>query len=401
MTAAQWDPDPALRRSIASGRGPIAEPGLDDALASAVASGSLRIVESDIEAVGHASITHLAFDTALGSGDAPRDERLEDAVESFARAAPDGALLFVSSQLPVGTAARWRSRLSGEDRELLLAHSPENLRLGSALRDFIEPSRVILGADDAASFDRAAELLSRFDVVPIRLDLTGAELAKHATNAYLATCIAFANDLAWLSLSLGVDALRVNEALRADPRVAPSAPLRPGTAFSGATLERDVAILRSLGERFGRPDFFAAVMKANERHARLAVTWLEQELGSLEGARIAVAGLTYKPGTSTLRDSLPLRIVDELAGRGAAVQAWDPLAESFEAPNGVTRATSLEAAVDEADALAVLTKLPELAEVKWHDLRPVRRLVVDACVGVDRRAAEAAGWTYHGLGERS
>jgi UDPglucose 6-dehydrogenase len=141
----------------------------------------------------------------------------------------------------------------------------------------------------------------------------------------------------------------------------------------------------------------AAIISANERHASVALTWLEEVLGSVHGRHLAVAGLTYKPGTSTLRDSLPLRLVSQLLERGATVTAWDPAAEAFEPPYGLTRVGSLEACAQDADALAVMTALPQLAEIDWSRLQPARRLVVDGCMGVDRVAAEAAGWTYRGL----
>ena len=160
---------------------------------------------------------------------------------------------------------------------------------------------------------------------------------------------------------------------------------------------RDLVTLRELGERCGRPELFAAVVEANERHAQVALAWLEESLGSLQGRRIAVVGLTYKPGTSTLRDSLPLRLALEVVERGAAVTAWDPAAEQFDQPAGVTRADSLEACVRDADAVAVMSALPELASVDWKALQPARRLVVDGCLGVDREVVEKAGWAYRGL----
>jgi UDPglucose 6-dehydrogenase len=390
-----WDPDPGLREALRDARAPVVEPGLDDALRKGLERGLLRVTDEPPFAA--APITHLAFDTAVGPSGASEDERLDEAVELFAETAQTGSLLLVSSQLPVGTCRRWHTLLADRDRGLMLAHVPENLRLGRALDDFMRPDRLLIGADDDGAYTAAAAALAQFSATPIRLGLASAEMAKHATNAYLGLCIAFANDLAWLSSSAGADPTEVAEALRADPRVSPSAPLRPGTSFSGATLTRDLIALRDLGERCGRPDLFAAVLEANERHAEVALEWLEDSLGSLTGRHVAVAGLTYKPGTSTLRDSLPLRLVRQLLERGAAVAAWDPAAEAFELPPGLTRAASLEACVREADALAVLTALPELANVEWGDLRPAARLVVDGCMGVDRKTVEAAGWVYRGF----
>jgi UDPglucose 6-dehydrogenase len=390
-----WDPDRNLRRGLQTGHAPVAEPNLDGALTQGLERGLLRI--TDEPPFASASIAHLAYDTAVGSTGGADDARLDLAVNEFAATAPQGSLLLVSSQLPVGTSRVWRARLMAEDRGLLLAHAPENLRLGRALDDFLHPDRLLIGADDDAAFDLAAAALAPFSSTPMRLSLASAEMAKHATNAYLALCVAFANDLAWLSLCAGADPSEVAAALRADPRVSPSAPLRPGPAFSGATLMRDLVTLRNLGEECGRPDLFDTVIRSNERHAEVALTWLEESLGSLAGTRIAVAGLTYKPGTSTLRDSLPLKLISQLIERGASVVAWDPEAEPFEATAGLTRATSLEESVEGADALAVMTALPQIGDADWQALRPARRLVIDGCMCVDRKAAERAGWAYLGL----
>jgi UDPglucose 6-dehydrogenase len=395
-----WDPDAELRAAIGRAEGAVVEPGLDETMRSALERKLLTVVDDAEQAIAGASVTHLAFDTRIDNSGHVSDSRLNDAVGVFTDAAPDGALLLVSSQVAVGTSQRWRTLLAAEDRGLLLAHIPENLRLGMAMEDFLHPDRLLIGADEDKAFECAGEVLAPFSEEPMRLGLAAAEMAKHATNAYLALCVAFANDLAWLSLSVNADPTEVTNALRADPRVSPSAPLRPGTAFSGATLMRDLVTLRDVGERCGRPELFDAVIQANERHAEIAVAWLEESLGPLMGTRIAVAGLTYKPGTSTLRDSLPLKLVSKLLARGATVAAWDPAAESFVPPAGVTRAPSLEASVEGADALAVLTALPQLQDVDWRGLRPARRLVIDGCMGIDRELAEGAGWSYKGLAAR-
>jgi len=392
-----WDPDPTLRAGLAAGEGAVVEPGLDDALRSGLGRGLLTVVDDADTAIAGAAVTHLTFDTEIGSDGEPHDPRLDHAISHFAAAAADGALLLVSSQVPVGTCRRWNNLLKGEQRGLRLAHVPENLRLGRSLEDFLHPDRLLIGADEQETFAQAAELFAPFSTEPMRMGLAAAEMAKHATNAYLALCVAFANDLAWLAVAAGANPDEVAAGLRADPRVSPSAPLRPGAAFSGATLTRDVATLRSLGERCGRPELFEAILASNDRHAAVALTWLEDALGSLEGMGLAVAGLTYKAGTSTLRESLPLRVVSQLLERGATVKVWDPEAEAFEPSLGVTRVPSLEACVRDADALVVMTALPQLADTDWSTLRPTRRLVVDGCRGVDRVAVEAAGWSYRGL----
>jgi len=375
----------------------VAEPGLEQAMREGSNRGLLSVVDDPEAAIGSALVVHLAFDTEVGESGEHEDPRLDAAVAAFVDTGLDDALLLVSSQVRVGTCRRWLDALRRENRGMQLAHAPENLRLGRALEDFLRPDRLLIGADDPATHERAAALLAPFSASPLAMGLAAAELAKHATNAYLALCVAFANDLAWLSLAAGADPGEVAAGLRADSRVSPSAPLRPGAAFSGATLLRDVAALRTLGESCGRSELFAAVIAANTRHADVALTWLEDSLGSLHGTKLAVLGLTYKPGTSTLRDSLPLRLVSRLRERGAAVSAWDPMAEAFEAPQGLVRVASLEECVEGADAVVVMTPLPELAQVEWAALHPARKLVVDGCMGVDRATVETAGWEYRGL----
>ena len=392
-----WDPDPEVRLQIGAARAPVAEPGVEEALRSGLESGSLKIVDSDVDALGRAPVTHLVYDTAVSADGRHHDARLDEAAGRFASIAPDGALLLVSSQVPVGTCMRWRNLLDAEERGLLLAHVPENLRVGRALEDFLQPERVIVGVDSDAAYDRTVAALGPLATDPLRVGLAAAELAKHATNAYLALCIAFANALAWIAKQVDADPNEIAGALRADSRVAPTAPLRPGAAFSGATLLRDVAALQVLGEEFGRPDLFAAVIAANERHAGVALAWLRDALGDLRGRRVAVAGLTYKPGVSTLRDSLSLRLVAELNDLGVQVTVWDPAADDFDVP-GVERTTTFPACVDGADAVVVMTDLPDLEELDWASLTPAGRIVVDGCMAVNRAAAEAAGWTYFGLG---
>jgi UDPglucose 6-dehydrogenase len=392
-----WDPDEALRSSVTVGRAAVAEPGVDDSLAEALGRGALEVADAVEGAVGAAAVTHLVFDTQVDERNRSDDPRLDAAVAAFASAAPDGALLVVSSQVPVGTSQRWRSLLDSRRRGLLLAHVPENLRLGAALDGFLAPPRLLIGADDDDAYERTAALFAPVGTSPRRLRLASAEMAKHATNAYLALCIAFANDVAWVSRHVGADPLEVIDALRADPRVSPTAPLRPGPAFSGATLIRDVTTLTLVGEECGRSTLFSAIAQANELHSHASVSLLEEALGELDGKRIALLGLTYKAGTSTLRDSLPLRVAQELLGRGAMVAAWDPLAEQFEPPRGLTRHATIDAAVRDADAVCVITPLPEVAVLDWTTLAPAQRVVVDGGAAVDSERVQASGWTYLGL----
>ena len=263
-----WDPDRNLRRGLQTGHGPVAEPNLDAALTHGIERGLLRI--ADEPPFASASI-------------APPDLRHRSRIDGRSRrrtAGPGGrrvrrnraAGLAAPRQLTTAgghESSLARQTCTAEDRGLRLAHVPENLRLGRALDDFLHPDRLLIGSDDDAAFELAAAALAPFSSTPMRLSLASAEMAKHATNAYLALCVAFANDLAWLSLCAGADPSEVAAALRADPRVSPSAPLQPGPAFSGATLMRDLVTLRNLGEKCGRPDLFDTVIRSTSAMQRL------------------------------------------------------------------------------------------------------------------------------------
>src|SRR3954447_5785199 len=183
-----WDAAGDLRSMLADGTGPVREPGLDEALRSAIEGGRLVVTESGAEAMSRAPITHLAYDTIVDSSGRPDDPRLESGVATFAQAAPDGALLLVSSQVPVGTSGTWRRLLDNERRDLRIAYVPENLRLGQALGDFLSPARLLIGVDDDESWDLATNAVMPFHTEPMRMGIAAAEMAKHATNAYLALC---------------------------------------------------------------------------------------------------------------------------------------------------------------------------------------------------------------------
>jgi UDPglucose 6-dehydrogenase len=387
-----WDPDPDLRQLVSQGRAPVNEPGVAEALKGAIDRGMLAVEDDLVSLVQRVDTVHITFDTTVDSSGLARDERLDRAVEVFAETARPGSLLIVSSQVVVGTGSRWLKLLASTRRDLRYVYVPENLRLGSALQRAISPDFVIIGGEDERSRHGYKALLApRVDEL-LEMDVTSAELAKHAINAYLGMCISFGNEIAWLTRSAGGNVKAVSDALRADPRVADSAPVGPGGAFSGATLKRDLVALRDVGETCGRPELFGTILQANERHSQHAVALLQDELGSLAGHRIAVLGLTYKANVSTLRDSLPLRLIKVMLDSGATVSAYDPVADPVDDALKLERASSVASAVEGADAVLILSNLTELKDLQWERLSPRRRLLVDGCLAVDRKKVEREGW---------
>ena len=292
---------------------------------------------------------------------------------------PPGSTLLVSSQLPVGTSSMLSDELA--PRGIAVAYSPENLRLGRAIDAFTHADRTVVGIDRTTRGRpwRAARAVRR----PIEwMSIRSAEMTKHAINAFLATSVAFTNELARLCEACGADAAEVERGLRSEPRIGPRAYVHPGTAFAGGTLARDVVFLEELGRAAARPtEVLSGVRASNRTHERWPDAALERLVGSPVGRTIAVWGLAYKPGTSTLRRSAALELCARLADAGADVRAYDPAVTSLPAAQDahVTLAGDPLAAAAGADAVVVMTPWPEFREVPADALREVLRgaVVID------------------------
>jgi UDPglucose 6-dehydrogenase len=252
----------------------------------------------------------------------------------------------------------WAAVAAG--RRISFACSPENLRLGKAIAVFTTPDRVIVGARSAAARARITELFAPITDRLEWMSVESAEMTKHAVNAFLATSVTFINELATLCEQVGADAKEVERGLKTESRIGPKAYLGPGAAFAGGTLARDVVFLRELGRRIQRPTpLMDGVESSNRAHRHWARQRLQAELGALAGRTVAVWGLTYKPGTDTLRRSTAVELCQWLVGQGARVRVHDPEVKVLPAGlDALVRAgTPIEAARG-ADALVVATEWP-------------------------------------------
>lgn len=405
-TVTAVDPDPERVAALRTGHAPVAERGLDDLIAEEIAAGRLGFTDDLPAAATAARCAVVAFDTPVDEHDAVDLSPIETAVDRLGSAMPDDSLIVVMSQVPVGTCARLRARLverRGHGAPAV-ACSPENLRLGQAVDRFLAPGFVILGGDDPVTLERAERLFEGIEAEVLPMDTTSAELCKHTINAYLATCISLGNELGNLAERLGADAGRVARAVAHDPRIGPSAPLSPGLAFGGGTLGRDLRVLRDRGDRLGvETVLLDAVAEVNRRQNAVVIEKLRAELGTLEGAAIALLGLTYKVGTSTIRRSPAIEIAGLLREAGASVRAHDPMADPAEVarlPAGLVRVASATEAIKGSDAVVLATEWPEFAALDWDALgRLVRsRLIIDARNVLDPALLTAAGWRHHGIG---
>jgi UDPglucose 6-dehydrogenase len=307
----------------------------------------------------------VTFDTPVNDRDEADVPWLRERLERVVEAIPRGALVLISSQAPAGFTRALERDWHG--RGLRFAYSPENLRLGKAIEVFTKPERVIVGLRAAADRGTVEELLGSFCSRIEWMSVESAEMTKHALNAFLATSVTFVNELARLCELVGADAKEVERGLKSEARIGPRAYLAPGAAFAGGTLARDVRYLIGFGERFHTATpLFQGILASNEVHKSWVQDKLRHLLGGVAAPVVAVLGLTYKPGTSTLRRSTAVEQCLRLHREGVRVQAHDPAVRDLpeDLRQAVTLCGSAEEALAGADAALVATEWPEYRALK-------------------------------------
>ncbi len=389
------DPDPAVIEGLLAGHAPVSEPGLEELLARNTHRLDFTCEPGALAGVRRAWIT---FDTPVDDDDnADVEWVLEQAVELLA-ALPEGSLVVVSSQLPVGSIARLQERTAARRGEetLRFACVPENLRLGRALECFSAGDRIVAGVRNEEDRAELAELLAPFSDSVQWMRVESAEMTKHALNGFLATSVAFINEIAEICESVGADAEEVSRGLKSEQRIGPRAYLGPGDAFAGGTLARDIGFLRGLAKHRGLPaHVFAGVADGNTAHKHWTRRKLLELLAdedaladqtladqSLAGRRVAVWGLTYKPGTDTLRRSSAIELCRWIVAVGASVRAHDPAVSVLPADlaDEVQLCSSPLQAAAGADVLVVCTPWPDYLNVPVEELLSMLALaqVIDA-----------------------
>jgi UDPglucose 6-dehydrogenase len=388
---------PALSGLLA-GRAPVHEPGLDALLGSMMLAGRLDFIGSFAEGAQGADFAFLSIDTPVGPDDQSDLKPIWRAVDEIAATAAEDLTVCVTSQVPVGTSERIAKRLG---RGIRVAYVPEFLRLGTALETFRLADRFVIGADDHAVANRVAALYGPLQR-PIHLtDTRSAEMAKHASNAWLATSVSFINQIADLCEQVGADVREVAEIMKLDRRVGPEAFLAAGLGYAGGTLGREIRALQNLGASLGvSTELFDAVDAVNQRRVGHVVERLQSLQQPLDGAAMAVFGLTYKAGTSTLRRSASLALITELVAAGARVSAYDPLAQLDEGADmpPFTMHREPAAAAQGAAALVLMAPWPEHLDCRRAAELMARPIVLDTGNHLDQKAALAAGLEYHGIG---
>jgi UDPglucose 6-dehydrogenase len=401
--------DPTRLAALRSGRMPIVEAGLDDLVAGSVAAGNLRFTESAVDAVAGAEFVFLCVPTPQSADGSADLSYVEEAAKEIGPSLEPQAIVVNKSTVPVGSATMVEQVIGRPD--VSVVSNPEFLREGTAVVDSLNPDRIVVGADDSRAAARVGELFFSTGAPLIVTDATTSETIKYASNAFLATKLSFVNALAGLCEEVGADARDVLLGLGYDKRIGFEF-LRPGPGWGGSCLPKDTRALLHTAREVGY-DFslLAGAIASNDEQLSRVVSKVETACGgSVNGATVAVWGLTFKANTDDRRDSPSLQIAHRLVGLGATVQAFDPtVAAVAGTADGAVLADDLQELelradpYDAATGARALVVLTEWDQFRWLDFARVLEVmdepaIIDARNLLDPAAVRRMGFRYVGIG---
>lgn len=394
------DNDKSKIDRLAAGQLTIFEAGMQELLLDGLRNGRLAFeLGSDVD-LSTASIVFLCLPTPSAEDGSADLSHIARAIWEYGPRVPSGCVVVTKSTVPVGSVDIVAEMLGRDD--ISVVSNPEFLREGSAVADFLEPDRVVLGSNDRVAAERVARLYEQIGAPIVVTDPRSAEISKYASNLYLAMRVSFANSIATLSEAVGANVRHVLDAVGLDHRIGSSA-LVPGPGWGGSCFGKDIRALRRTAEDVGF-DFPLArmVVEVNEEQFVRVADMVESSVGgSVDGRKLAVWGLTFKAGTDDLRESPSLRVIDILRTRGAKVVAFDPVVSKplADRPDVILTSDKYEA-IDDAEALVVLTEWNEFAHCDLDLVagRMANPVVVDARNILDREALDRAGFHWSGIG---
>ena len=371
--------------NLNQGKAPLFEPGLDEMIQNEINEGHLRFVQSSREALADAEVLWVTFDTPVDEEDHADVEFVLGKIKSVLPELNDGTVVLISSQIPVGSIKKLEYFVKDNyiKKQICFAYSPENLRLGKSIDVFLNPDRIVVGTRDDETKEKLKKLFSPITNKIEWMSVESAEMTKHAINAFLATSVTFANELATICELYGADAKEVERGLKTESRIGPRAYLSPGGPFAGGTLARDIDFLdKAAQEKALAVPLLQSVRVSNNEHKKWVKRKLLEKFTPLNKLSIAIWGLTYKPETSTLRRSLAVALCDWLIEEGANVRVYDPVVQELPSRwnNQVDRFDSALEALKNTQVLVLGTEWAEFKETSKKMLEVVNNdyLVIDA-----------------------
>lgn len=390
-------------KNLQKGIPPLFEPNLENSTSEGFKKGLLSF-SNNVDSLKDCDYVFLSYDTPVLDDDSSDTSILENSVKSVREVMKDGAVLVVSSQSPVGYCSHLRSLLKERNTTLDIAYSPENLRLGEAIECYLNPGRIVIGTASKEVESKCVSLFSKITDQLLCMSLESAETVKHGINSYLAMSIVFANHLADICENKNARIDDVVRGMKSDGRIGTKAYLSPGIGFSGGTLGRDLKVLDSANTTSnGFAKLFGAIYNFNNERKYAVLEKIEKISGGIEGKNISILGLTYKPGTSTLRRSLPLEIVNLILLQKGKIKVYDPKADYAELDYkpSFEICKSISDVAMNSDILILLTEWDEFKGYDWSAVVHIvnRKIFFDAKNCLDENKIRKAGFTYYSIGK--
>jgi UDPglucose 6-dehydrogenase len=313
-------------------------------------------------------------------------------------------VLVMKSTVPVGTGEKVRAALEARNlTDVGYVSNPEFLAEGRAVRDFMEPDRIVVGAFEEEDAAVVGSLYAGIEAPVVRTDVASAEMIKLAANAFLMTRISFINEIANVCEAVGADVVEVARGVGLDSRLGPHF-LRAGIGYGGSCFPKDSLALKQLASNSGYHfQLLAAVIDVNELQKRRVIQKLQKHLGKLRGRKVALLGLAFKAGTDDMREAPSIVLASRLAAEGAEVRVWDPVARPGELMKGAIICDSVLGAVTDADAAVIVTEWDELRHLATPEVHKAmaRPLIIDGRNLLDPAETRRAGFAYEGIGRPS
>ena len=409
------DQDKTKIEALKKGRIPIYEPDLEALVIQHSKSKRLSFTTQLKEGMQGAEVVFIAVGTPTNPKDGSADlSWIFQAARDIAPLLPKGAVVVTKSTVPVGTASRIRGVIykTRKKKDVYIASNPEFLREGCAVQDFLEPDRVIIGVSSAKAEQKLRQLYLPITGRGIPLICTNtqtSELTKYAANGFLATKIAFINEMADLCEKAKADVEVLAQGMGFDPRIGRTY-LKPGPGFGGSCFPKDTRALQHIAENYGAKNYLIpAVIESNEeRKHNMAKKIIAAVGGTVKGKTISVLGLTFKANTDDMRESASLVIVPVLLEAGAKLKLFDP--EGMDQAKAILKTNknmqwceSMEQALEGGDAAVILTEWQMFSTLDWRKMKKKMKhpIVVDMRNLFDRHMMAKQGITYHSVGRET
>ncbi len=398
------DFDKDVVKRLQNGKAPLFEPGLNELISEGMQAGRLSFTHEPRKALKKTQVLWFALDTPVNENDMADVLFLENNFKKIMPYFSDRIGIIISSQAPVGFISKIEKNFVKQypNKKCYFACSPENLKLGRALDVFLNPDRIIIGIRNQEDKEVFTPLFSSITNKLEWMKIESAEMTKHAINSFLAISVCFANEIASVCEQTGADAKEVERGLKTESRIGPKAYLSPGAAFSGGTLARDINFLVKLSDKYKLPaHLIKAVNDSNSFHK----SWIERKchqfLGSFKKKTVAILGLTYKPGTDTLRRSFAVELAKSLHAKGALVNGFDPVIKSI--PKDLSKViwlkNSVREAIIDADAVIITTECPEFLQFGDNIINLMKNKLVIDPNGFIAKLIETKGLSYLFVGK--